>query len=174
MGQIGLQFLSPHRSAFFSINLRWAPDDRKKLRGHLASFIENIHWEEHLLFVWKRGKTSKKWTLGTNGLKQFLKYRCPRFGGIRISRILRPKTLEISRSAVLPATRMNFYSNFKFSGVWKCHHKLSFFSLISGRANMILYYIYRIIVDVLSFRWYIKYLEKSLKSYFIKFLYETN
>jgi len=38
------------------------------LRGHLDSFIEKIRSEEHLLFVWKRGKTSKTWTLGTNGL----------------------------------------------------------------------------------------------------------
>ena len=42
LGQIGLQFFAPHRSAFFSINLRLAPDDRKMLRGHLDSFIEKI------------------------------------------------------------------------------------------------------------------------------------
>ena len=66
--QIGLQFFAPHRSAFFAITLRWAPVDRKMLSGDLDGFIEKIRWEEHLLFDRKTGKTSKKWTLGTNGL----------------------------------------------------------------------------------------------------------
>ena len=41
-GQIGLEFLAPHGSAFFAIILRWAPVDRKMLSGDLDGFIEKI------------------------------------------------------------------------------------------------------------------------------------
>ena len=40
------------------------------LSGDLDGFIEKIRWQEHLLFDRKTGKTSKKWTLGTNELNK--------------------------------------------------------------------------------------------------------
>ena len=43
------------------------------LSGDLEGSIEKIRWGEDLLFDIKRGKMSKKWTLGTDGLSICLK-----------------------------------------------------------------------------------------------------